>query len=88
MENLYTGVYWLVFLGATQWSSSNTVASRKRDLGLNPGCGEMLSAREDWESTCVWLTLQIQISTHNPAVGSNMHMPCEFGAAGSMSFSG
>ena len=37
-------------IGATPWSSGNTIASRERGPGSNPGCGEMLSTREDWES--------------------------------------
>ena len=49
--------------GATPWSSGNTIASRKRGPGSNPGCGEMLSARKDWESMRVVDATNLNIGT-------------------------
>ena len=43
--------------------SGYTIALCERGLGWNPGCGEVLSAREDWESMRVVDATDLNIDT-------------------------
>ena len=71
-----------VVFRATPWSSGNTIASRERGPGSNPGCGKMLSAREDWESMRVVDATKLKYRyIALQWVATCTRSPCEFGDA-------